>query len=121
MPSDKAPKSCSAADLARNWQLEDGIGKPEGVFDGFKPGVSAQVDWAGPPALESLKFDSGAGDNIRVPAPCSGICGAVEYPAPGRYVATLTGGGILLWGFAATAARVLITMPRRSTPIPVAE
>ena len=26
MPSDKAPKSCSAADLARNWQLEDGIG-----------------------------------------------------------------------------------------------
>jgi hypothetical protein len=71
-------------------QLEDGIGKPEGVFDGFKPGVSAQVDWAGPPALESLKFDSGAGDNIRVPAPCSGICGAVEYPAPGRYVATLT-------------------------------
>jgi len=71
-------------------QLEDGIGKPEGVFDGFKPGVSATVDWAGPPALESLKFDSGGGDNIRVPAPCVGVCGEVAYSAPGRYVATLT-------------------------------
>jgi hypothetical protein len=71
-------------------QLEDGIGKPQGVFDGFKPGVGAVVDWAGSPPLKSLKFDSGGGENITVAAPCFGQCGEVKYPGPGRYVATLT-------------------------------
>ena len=34
------------------------------------------------------------------------------------YIATLIVSGILLWGFAATASRVLIVKPGRSTPIP---
>jgi len=73
-----------------NGQLQDGDGKPDGVFDGFKPGVGAVVDWAGPPALEFLKFESGAGDNFKIAPPCIGSCGELEYSEPGRFVATLT-------------------------------
>jgi predicted MFS family arabinose efflux permease len=34
------------------------------------------------------------------------------------YIATLIASGVLLWGFAATAARTLIATPKRAMPIP---
>lgn len=74
-----------------NGQLQDGIGNPDGVFSGFKPGVGAVIEWAGSPPLESIKFETGEGNSFRTEPPCDGVCGQLEFPPePGRYVATLT-------------------------------
>jgi hypothetical protein len=81
-------------------QFKDGIGKPDGVLGFFNPlaAATASVPTTMPtgepfPVLETFEFDSGGGGGGRVPPPCdpaTGGCIQFEYPAPGRYVATLT-------------------------------
>jgi hypothetical protein len=82
--------SATLSMTALGGELQDGIGKPDGVLGPVNPGVSAVADSSGLPALEAFQFDSGAGEEIRIPPPCVGVCGQLKYPAADRYVATLT-------------------------------
>lgn len=75
-----------------NGQFQTGIGKPDGVLIPFNPVVAATVDFEGHdlPALDTLQFDSGAGDSLRAPPNCENGCGEFKYASAGRFVPTLT-------------------------------